>query len=78
MELSASHLLLVAQTFSLPVLFHSAFGGIHGNKLDDIILKRNAFDGVLINIPWSEIKPASGTLVMRINRYRPRWHGLNS
>ena len=41
---------------------NAAYGGIPGNLLNDLYLKQNAFDGVVINIPWTEIQPTASTI----------------
>jgi len=37
---------------------NAQFPGVFGTSLDDIIAKRNAFDGVVINVPWAQLQPA--------------------
>ncbi len=39
---------------------NAAFAGIYGNDMADLAAKRNAFGGMVINIPWREIEPAAG------------------
>jgi hypothetical protein len=39
---------------------NARFFGIPGTSLDDLITKRNAFDGVVINIPWIQLQPDPG------------------
>jgi hypothetical protein len=40
-----------------PANSNGLYRNIPGSNLDDIIAKRNAFDGVVINVPWSQIEP---------------------
>jgi hypothetical protein len=39
---------------------NARFPGVVGSSLDDIIAKRNAFDGVVINVPWAQLQPSPG------------------
>lgn len=39
---------------------NARFPGVVGSSLDDIIAKRNAFDGVVINVPWAQLQPTPG------------------
>ncbi len=39
---------------------NAQFTGMVGTSLDDIIAKRNAFDGVVINVPWAQLQPEQG------------------
>jgi hypothetical protein len=36
---------------------NARFYGVPGSSLDDLIARRNAFDGVAINVPWSQLQP---------------------
>ncbi len=38
---------------------NALYRNLPGSGLDDIIAKRNAFDGVVINVPWSQIEPTT-------------------
>jgi hypothetical protein len=39
---------------------NARFPGVPGTSLEDIIAKRNAFDGVVINVPWAQLQPEPG------------------
>jgi len=41
-----------------PANSNARFLGIPGPSLDDIEAKRNAFDGIVINVPWAQLQPA--------------------
>ncbi len=36
------------------------YPGVVGTSLEDITQKRNAFDGVVINVPWVQVQPEPG------------------
>jgi len=39
---------------------NAQYPGVVGTSLDDIREKRNAFDGVVINVPWVQLQPEPG------------------
>ena len=39
---------------------NAGFGGIPGNDIDDLTAKQNAFDGIVINIPWKQLQLSAG------------------
>ncbi len=40
-----------------PANSNALYRNLPGSNLDDLIAKRNAFDGVVINVPWSQLEP---------------------
>jgi hypothetical protein len=47
----------MGRTGYAPENSNAALHGIPGTSLDDLIAKRNAFDGVVINVAWSRLQP---------------------
>ncbi len=38
---------------------NAAFNGIPGNDIGDLIAKKNAFDGMVINVPWKQLQASA-------------------